>query len=291
MNSQKTLLLGAHMSVAGGYEKALIRGESIGCTAIQIFTKSNRQWYAKPIQADEALLFKKTLEQSTIRSVVAHASYLINLASSQKATEQKAIKALADELDRCELLGIKALVLHPGSCGTLTKEEGIKQISINLDKALEQTTSSTMVLLENMAGQGSAIGSTFEELAFIRTNIHHKKRVGFCFDTCHAFAAGYDISTQESYHNVWKSFDALIGLEHLKAIHLNDSKQKLNSNLDRHEDIGKGHIGLSGFEYIINDPALIAIPKILETPKEDLEDDYKNLQVLKELLHAKTRSD
>ncbi len=284
MNSKKTLLLGAHMSVAGGYDQALIRGESIGCTTIQIFTKSNRQWYAKPIHIDDAILFKKTLEQSNIKSVIAHASYLINVGSAQKATEEKAIKALIDELERCELLGIKSLVLHPGSCGTLTKEEGIKQISANLNKALEQTTSSTMILLENMAGQGSAIGSTFEELALIRANIHHKKRIGFCFDTCHAFAAGYDLSTQESYQNVWKAFDATIGLEHLKAIHLNDSKQKLGSHLDRHEDIGKGHIGLLGFECLINDPALIDIPKILETPKETLEDDYKNLQILKKLL-------
>lgn len=286
MNKKKALLLGAHMSVSGGYEQAIKRGESIGCTAIQIFTKSNRQWYAKPILESDALIFKRTLQQSSIRSIIAHASYLINVGSSQKATEEKSITALIDELERCELLGIKALVLHPGSTGTLTKEEGIEQISNNLNKALEQTTSSTMILLENMAGQGSAIGSTFQELALIRNNIHHKNRIGFCFDTCHAFATGYDISTQGTYNNVWKSFDTIIGLEHLKAIHLNDSKQKLGSHRDRHEHIGKGYIGLKGFEYLINDPQLIDIPKILETPKESLEDDFKNLQLLKELLNS-----
>ncbi len=285
MNKKKTLLLGAHMSVSGGYEQALIRGESIGCTTIQIFTKSNRQWHAKPIEEHDALAFKEALRQSSIKSVIAHASYLINLGSSQKATEEKSVIALIDELERCELLGIKALVLHPGSTGTFTKEEGIKQIGNNLNKALEQTTSSTMILLENMAGQGSAVGSTFEELGLIRHNTHHKKRIGFCFDTCHVFAAGYDISSPDSYNAVWDSFDALIGLEHLKAMHINDSKQKLCSHKDRHEHIGKGHIGLKGFEYLMNDPRLIDIPKILETPKETLEDDLKNLQVLKGLIN------
>jgi len=291
MKHKKSLLLGAHMSVAGGYEQAIIRGQSIGCTAIQIFTKSNRQWYAKLIPEKEATLFKETFEHSTIKSIIAHASYLVNLASSQKATEEKAIQALIDELDRCELLGIKALVLHPGSCGTLSKEEGMQQISTNLDKVLEKTTSSTMILLENMAGQGSALGSTFEELHHIRAKTHHKKRIGFCFDTCHAFAAGYDFTSEKSYQDMWKKFDALIGLEHLKALHINDSKQKQGAHLDRHEDIGKGQLGIQTFELIMNDPLLMDIPKILETPKEDLQDDYRNLQTLMQVLDEKTRKE
>lgn len=291
MNTQKKLLLGAHLSVSGGYEQALITGQSIGCTTIQIFTKSNRQWYAKPIQEGEALLFKTTLQQSTIQSVIAHASYLINLGSSQKATEEKSIKSLIDELERCELLGIKFLVLHPGSHGTLTHYEGAKLVSSNLDKVLERTTSKTMILLENMAGQGTAIGSTFQELASLQTAMHHKERIGFCFDTCHAFAVGYDISNKEGYKKTWKEFDHFIGLEYLKAMHLNDSKQKLGAHKDRHADIGQGYIGLQGFEYIMNDPVFMDIPKILETPKETLEDDYRNLQVLKGLLQSATKKE
>lgn len=286
---RKKLLIGAHMSIAGGYEQALIKGASIGCTAIQLFTKSNRQWYAKPITKENAHHFKKMQKETGILCVVAHASYLINLGSIHKATEEKSIKALIDELERCESLGISFLVLHPGSLGTLSKEEGARQISNNLDKALADAQSTTMILLENMAGQGSAFGSSFQELASIYQQAAHKKRLGFCFDTCHAFAAGYDISSEKTYEHVWKEFDAILGLKYLKVIHMNDSKKPLASHLDRHEDIGKGCIGLHGFDLLMNDHRFVSVPKILETPKgkgskDILQDHLMNLQQLKKLV-------
>ena len=289
MLPKKPLLLGAHMSVAGGYDQALKKGASIGCTAIQLFTKSNRQWYAKPITQEDARKFKDVQKESAMYCVVAHASYLINLGAPHKATEEKSIQALIDELERCELLGIPFLVMHPGSLGTISKEEGSKQISNNLDVALAQANSTTMILLETMAGQGSSFGSSFQELASLYTQSTHKNRIGFCFDTCHAFAAGYDISTEASYKQVWQQFDDILGIEHLKVIHMNDSKKSCASHVDRHEHIGKGCIGLRFFELLMNDPRFFSVAKILETPKSEgskdiLQDHLMNLQQLIKLV-------
>ena len=291
MQKEKKLLIGAHMSIAGGYANAIIAGESIGCTAIQIFTKSNRQWSAKPITPEDAKAFIQAWKHSSIESIMAHTIYLINVGSSTASVEKKSITALIDELERCHTLHIPYLVVHPGSCGTGSKEHCLQKISNNIDDALEQATGSTMILLENTAGQGTSVGATFEELAQLYKTIHHKKRIGFCIDTCHAFAAGYDLSTEKTYHEVWKKFDEIVGLEHLKALHMNDAKQKLGSGRDRHEHIGKGNIGLEGFRLLMNDPRFFSIPKVLETPKKTnhLEDDAHNLQTLKDLLTPKIR--
>lgn len=288
---EKKLLIGAHMSIAGGYANAITSGESIDCTAIQIFTKSNRQWSAKPIIPEEAEEFIRAWKHSSIESIMAHTSYLINVGSSTVSIAKKSVTALIDELERCHTLHIPYLVLHPGSYGTASKEHCLQQISNNIDEALEQAQGSTTILLENTAGQGTSVGSTFEELAQIYNTMHHKKRIGFCIDTCHAFAAGYDISTEKTYHEVWETFDTIIGLEHIKALHMNDAKQKLGSHRDRHEHIGKGNIGLEGFTLLMNDPRFFSIPKVLETPKEKnrLEYDVHNLQTLRNLLTPKTR--
>ncbi|NBQ18031.1 deoxyribonuclease IV, partial [bacterium] len=267
-----------------GLHKALESGSALNCTTIQIFTKSNRQWHTKPLTKEEIKLFHDTQKTSSVKVVVAHASYLINLASPNSQTYKNSVAALTDELLRCNNLQIPYLVLHPGSAVTFSKEEGIAQIIAGINDIFLNYTGDTMLLLETMAGQGSSLGSTFQELALIRNNITHNNKVGFCFDTCHAFAAGYNFTTQESYKKMWKEFDDSAGIKHIKAFHINDSKKELNCHVDRHEDIGKGAIGLEAFKLIMNDDRFINTPKILETPKDSPEDDLKNLETLKKLI-------
>lgn len=280
MKKQHTLLFGAHMSIAGGIDKALDRGESIGCTAIQIFTKSNRQWHAKPLDAQEIALFKEKRKKSSIKSVIAHATYLINLGTSDKLLEKKSIDAVLIELKRCGDLEIPYLVLHPGSRGNTDEESCLERISDNLNKIFTETSEKTDILLETMAGQGNSVCYTFEQIAEIIKNSRFKKRLGVCFDTCHAFVAGYDFGTEATYKKMWKNFDSIIGLNKLKAMHINDSKQSLGSRVDRHADIGKGKIDLNAFRMIFNDQRFATIPKILETPKTDLKEDLKNMETI-----------
>jgi deoxyribonuclease-4 len=292
--SNKELLLGAHMSVAGGLEKAIEQGELIGCTAIQIFTKSNRQWKAKTIMDNEALTFRAAWGKSPIKTVMVHAAYLINIGSSNKEVEQKSIDSLELELMRCVQLGIPYLVVHPGGSSQVDSLDScLTQITQNIDLVFDalkeklQTPAPVTLLLEIMAGQGGAACYRFEHLASIINNSRHKKNLGVCFDTCHAFAAGYDFREKEGYKTMWKEFDSLIGLEKLKAIHLNDSKKELGSRVDRHENIGEGKIGLTAFGLIMNDTRLTHVPKILETPFASLEDHKRNMDVLTKLLDQK----
>ena len=281
---KQRLLLGAHMSISGGFDKAIVRGESIGCTTIQVFTKSNRQWYARPLTDEEIDIFKNTASQSSIKPVVAHASYLVNIGAADKLTHEKSTKSFTEELHRCQQLEIPYLVIHPGSCGKSSEKECLKKISDTLDETFTKLPGKTMVLLETMAGQGSNLGYQFEHLAELYQQSTHKKRVGICLDTCHIFAAGYKFDTQEHYENIWNQFDNIIGLNLLKVIHLNDSKKELGSRVDRHEDIGKGKIGLESFKMIMNDKRFFDIPKIIETPKEDLNDDLRNMKTLVQLI-------
>ena len=225
-NKKHTLLLGAHMSIAGGFEKAIKRGESIHCTVIQIFTKNNRQWYAKPITKQEEIIFKNTVKNSSILSVIAHASYLINIGSPLKHIEEKSYNSLVEELQRCEQLGIKYLVIHPGAHLNGTIDECITRIAYNLNKALTQIPGIS-ILLENTAGQGTNIGYSLEQLALIREKTQAKERIHFCFDTCHAFAAGYDIRSLQAYIAFWENYNQIIGIKHLKAIHININFTKL----------------------------------------------------------------
>lgn len=280
------------MSISGGLEKAIERGASIGCSTIQIFTKSNRQWNTKEPSKQEIELFKKTAKLLSITPIIAHATYLINIASSDPKIARQSTQALAMELGRCQALEIPYLVLHPGSHGKGTPEQGIERTSAHLDEVFEQVPGSTMILLEIMAGQGSALCASFEQLAQVIKNTKNKGRLGICFDTCHAFAAGYDFSLESSYEKLWKEFDESIGLENLKAFHINDSKKERGSRVDRHEHIGKGAIGLKAFELIMNDPRFFDIPKILETPKvteEPFTEDRMNLATLHSLLTEKTK--
>ncbi len=215
--------------------------------------------------------------------VIAHATYLINLASPDKIIYENSIKSLAQELERCQLLHIDYLVLHPGSSVSSSKEEGLKRIILGLNTILKKEYK-TMILLETMAGQGSSLGSIFEELATIRNNSTYKDKIGFCFDTCHVFAAGYVFSTKDSYEKMWDNFDKILGIINIKAFHINDSKKELGCKVDRHEAIGKGMMEIETFKLIMNDHRFLTIPKIIETPKESLKDDFENLETLKSLV-------
>ncbi len=284
----KNLLIGAHLSIAGGFWQALVRAHSIGATCVQIFTKSNRQWAAKKIDDDDIKKFLSYQKELDIKMVVAHASYLINLGSEKKEMQEKSIKAVADELQRCEKLGIPYLVLHPGSNPSQDISQTCLQIGHNLNKAFAiSNTKHTMILLETMAGQGSTIGKTFENLAKIIKGVKNKKHVGICIDTCHLFAAGYNFDDEKSYKQLWKKFDTIIGLSKIKVIHMNDSKKELGSHVDRHEHIGKGKIKTTAFKLIMNDKKFAKVAKIIETPKstEDLKHDKENLDILKSYIN------
>ncbi len=283
-----TLLLGAHISIAGGIHLAFERGESIGCTVMQIFTKNNRQWKSNPLTKEEIELYKKTAKQSSTKSVVAHATYLINIGSPDKVTEKKSVNAVIMELKRCDTLSIPYLVLHPGSHIKTNEESCIQQISNNLNKIFKATPGKTMLLLEVMAGQGSVVCYTFEQIARVIKQSKYKRRLGVCFDTCHAFVAGYDFRTKKTYENMWKEFDRIIGLGKLKIIHINDSKKELGSRVDRHADIGKGKIQLNAFRLLFNDKRFFHIPKILETPQKNLDDHLRNMKKIYTLLSPQT---
>lgn len=279
-------LLGAHVSIAGGVSTAIDRAEKLGFTAIQIFTKNSNRWSAKPLDAKEIENFKTKLSKSSIKFIVAHDSYLINLCAKNEEILNKSRNAFVDELQRCEQLGIPYLNFHPGSHTGRGEEEGLKVIAESINIAHEKTANfKVSSMLELTAGQGTALGYRFEQIAKIIELVDDKKRMSVCIDTAHIFAADYDIRTVGSYNEVMKQFNDIIGLYRLKCFHINDSKKELGSKVDRHEHIGKGFIGLEGFANIMNDEKLINVPKILETPKgkEQLED-LENIKVLKSLI-------
>jgi deoxyribonuclease IV len=279
--SKQRVLLGAHMSIAGGIENAYTSGASIGCTAVQFFTHSNRQWSMKKLSPEAVTLVKTAQKETGITHAMVHASYLINLASASADTRKKSKHMLTMELDHCAALGISHLILHPGSHPD--KQEGIKLLSEGLNEVLETTPSTTHIALETMAGQGSQLGTRFEDLASIKEGVTHKKSIAFCVDTCHVWAAGYDFSHEKGYEKMWNEFDSILGIEHLKALHLNDSKKGCNSRVDRHDDIGKGTIGLEAFKLIMKDGRFATIPKVLETPGKELSEYAHNMKVLLEL--------
>lgn len=268
MSRTKNILVGSHISIAGGLHKAIERGESIDCTVMQIFTKSNRIWFDKKISDAEAEQFKIAAKKSSIQSIVVHAGYLINIGSNKEKTEKLSTNALIDELNRCKQLGLKYLILHPGSHTGAGEEVCIQQIARNLDLVLEKSEGSVTILLETMAGQGTNIGYTFDHLEKIRSLTHHKKHIGFCLDMCHVFCAGYDIATEAGYKKTLHDFDAILGLEHLHAIHVNDSQTACNSRVDRHAPLGEGKIPIQTFKFLMNDKKLTHVPKILETPSD-----------------------
>lgn len=286
MQTSKETLLGAHVSIAGGLHNAIDIGTDLECNAIQIFTRSNRQWAFDLLDEAEAQAFKEAQKDSPIKAVVSHASYLINIGSPKPLVRNRSLKALIAEYTRCTQADIPYLVLHPGACLESDEATCIGQISDLLSQTLAAVKSPTKILLENMAGQGSCIGKNFEQIAQIRSLTEQNKKIGVCFDTCHAFAAGYDFTTEKSYNDLWNSFDKIIGLNHLCAMHLNDSQKERGSHIDRHEDIGQGKIGLKAFRFIMNDERFRGIPKIIETPQSSPADHIRNLRVLKKLVKS-----
>jgi deoxyribonuclease-4 len=256
------------MSIAGGIDKALWRGMKLGCDVIQLFTKNANQWRAKPLVPDAIEAFRQARQKTVVRPVAAHDSYLINLASPDEGLYQRSVEALWEEMGRAETLGVSYLVMHPGSQRGSGEEEGFCRIARAINFLHYQGPDiKVQLLLETTAGQGATVGYRFEHFARIMEMIEEDKRVGVCLDTCHCFAAGYNIGTREGYEATMQEFDRVIGLDRLKLIHLNDSKAALGTRVDRHEQIGQGHLGLESFRLLMQDPRLADIPFILETPK------------------------
>ena len=279
-------LLGAHTSIAGGVSTSVDRAVKLGFTAMQIFTKNNNRWFAKPLEENEIILFKEKLANSGIKFVVAHDSYLINLCAANKEILEKSRNAFVDELERCELLGIPYLNFHPGSHGGQGEKDGLKIIAESINIAHDKTKGFKVgSMLELTAGQGTALGYRFEHIAEIIELVEDQNRMSVCIDTAHIFAAGYDIRSPKAYKKTMKDFNEIIGYDRLHCFHMNDSKKELGSRVDRHEHIGRGFIGLEGFTNIMNDKKIEKIPKVLETPKgkEQLED-LENLETLKSLI-------
>lgn len=284
-----TILLGAHMSIAGGVHTALERGMRIGCTTMQMFVKNNNQWKGKPLTDEDVSTYKNLLSEARIHPIVVYDTYLINLCAVDETILKKSREALTDELNRSEQLGVEYLNFHPGSHMGAGEEEGIKRIAESLNIIHQQTKGYRVKsVIEATAGQGTAIGYRFEHLRRIIDLVEEQNRMAVCIDTCHVFAAGYDIATEKGYEATFKEFDEIVGLDRLVAFHANDSKRELGSRVDRHEHIGKGRIGIEGFRLLMNDERFQRVPKILETPKgPDMKEDVENMRVLKRLVSRK----
>ncbi|MEK7774638.1 MAG: deoxyribonuclease IV [Candidatus Zixiibacteriota bacterium] len=283
------MLFGAHESIAGGVDKAIERGKQATCDTIQMFNKSNSQWRAATLKPEEIERYSALQKELKISVSTSHASYLINIASPDKALADKSVAALKEEMERCEVLKIPNLVLHPGAHMREGVEKGIARVIASLNRLFDSLQNNNVtLLLETTAGQGSVLGSTFEEIAAMIQGAEASEKVGVCLDTCHIFAAGYPISDSGDYKKTIQQFDDAVGIDKLRIIHMNDSKKGLGSHVDRHEHIGKGEIGLDGFRNIVNDKRLAHIPMILETPKEEeLLEDIENLKVLRGLVAKK----
>jgi deoxyribonuclease-4 len=261
------MLLGAHVSTSGGVHKAPERGREVDCDCIQIFSKNQMQWEAKPISDQEAESFRANLREFRIAEAVIHDSYLINLASPKEDSLRKSRDAFLDEMLRAQKLGVKHLIFHPGAHTGSGESKGLKTIAESLNWArAEIGTMDVVPLLETTSGQGSVLGYSFEQIAKVIDMLDEPKGAGVCFDTCHAYAAGYELKSVRGYEETFDLFDDVIGLDRLKAMHLNDSKGKRGSRMDRHEQIGEGHIGIEGFGNLMNDVRFEKVPMVLETP-------------------------
>lgn len=277
-------LIGAHISTKGGLHTAFERASAIDASAMALFAKNSNQWKGKVMTDDDVVVFAAA---RTVQPVLSHASYLINLATTNPEFLEKSIHAMVDELDRAERLGLHAVVLHPGAHLGAGVGAGVDQIARSLDRIHAAIPNHRAVtLLETAAGQGSCLGCTFEELGAILKRVDDPSRVGVCIDTCHVFAAGYDIRTREGYDRMMDEMEQHVGAANVGAFHLNDSKKDAGSRVDRHEHIGKGMIGLDAFAFLLNDPRFTRVPKLLETPKTiETESDRENLFRLRALLN------
>ncbi|RKX23825.1 MAG: deoxyribonuclease IV [Candidatus Zixiibacteriota bacterium] len=283
------MLLGAHESIAGGVHKSIERGKQATCDTIQIFNKSNSQWRAAKLKSDDVDQFFLLQEQLGVTVATSHTSYLINIASPDETLQEKSLLSLKEEMERCNILKIPNLVMHPGSHVGSGEEEGMNRIGKNINRLFSELPNNKVtLLLECTAGQGTNLGYSFEQIAHMIDLVEDKKFIGVCLDTCHIFSAGYELRDSKGYSQTIKSFDNIIGLKRLRIIHMNDSKKPFAERKDRHEHIGQGYIGLEGFRNIVNDSRLRDIPMILETPKgDDLAEDIENLKVLRDLVKKK----
>jgi deoxyribonuclease-4 len=287
--------LGAHLSIGGGLPRAVDRAVASRCEALQIFTKSAGQWRARVLPEDEIVLFRRRVADTGIHPVVAHNSYLINIAAAAPALRGQSQAALLEEYDRADALGLQGLVMHPGSYTTGSEAEGIRLIASGLRSLLRaRPRAAPLILLEHTAGQGTNLGHRFEHLAEILALVDGSPRVGVCLDTCHLLSAGYDICSEEGYVHTFRELDRLVGLDRVKVFHLNDSKKPCGSRVDRHEHIGKGCLGLEPFRRILTDSRFAGLPMLLETPKLDTPEsrrksdadpwDARNLRTLRRLM-------
>ena len=284
-------ILGAHMSIAGGYYRAVESANQCRCDCVQLFTKNNNQWRAKPIDDDDVEKFQSSLAKWRIQQPISHSSYLINLASPEQPLRKKSIDGMVVELQRADQLGIEYVVLHPGAFIRGSEQTGIKRIVRSLDEIHRQTLEITAkCLLETTAGQGTNLGWRFEQLAEILAGARDPDRLGVCLDTCHVFAAGYAMSSQKEYKATMSELQETVGIDQIKAIHLNDSKRELGSRVDRHEHIGQGHLGLAPFRHLLTDRRFRRVPMYLETPKGETNGkswDVANLRKLRRLVPKK----
>lgn len=278
------VLLGAHVSVAGGLVNGPLNGAALGCESIQIFSKNQRQWHGRPLEEADARAFRDGMAEHGLQAAIVHDSYLINLASPKAEMLAKSRAAFTDEIRRADALAARGLVFHPGNHQDSGEAMGIATIAASLEQCMEEAGGKVEVLLENTAGMGTSVGYTFQHLAAIidQVDAGHRKRLGVCFDTCHAYGAGYDITTEAGYAVVMDEFDGVVGLKRLRAFHLNDSKQPFASRKDRHDGLGLGLIGIEPFRLIVNDSRFASLPAVLEVPGGD--DSYRrDLELLRSL--------
>ncbi len=281
-------LFGAHLSISGGYHKAVEAAAGLKMDTVQIFTSSPSQWKRKPITSDEIALFSQAIKSAKLKFPTAHDSYLINLAAPDEELYRKSILTFIDEIDRAEALGLSYLVTHPGAHMGTGEEVGLERVAAALVEVFDARPDARVkVLIETTAGQGSSLGAKFEHLSYLLKTVNRPKRMGVCLDTCHIFAAGYPLGTDDEWNATFDSFDDIVGLKHLKLVHVNDSVKPLGSRVDRHAGIGLGKIGLPAFRRLICDSRFIKTPMILETPKEaddGTEMDPVNLSILRGFL-------
>ena len=292
-----TMRIGAHMSVAGGVSKAIERAVAHGCEALQIFCKNANQWVGKPLDRDEIVRFRQRVDETGLTPVVSHASYLINLATLQPQLRQQSVAAFVDELDRAESLGLRGVVIHPGTCTSGSEDDALRLIAEAIASAFKaRPHQNVRVLLEHTAGQGRTVGHRFEHLATILAHLNGSPRVGVCLDTCHLLASGYNINNPSGYDETFASFERLIGLDRLEVFHGNDSKKPCGSRVDRHEHIGKGFVGREPFRRLLNDPRFADLAILIETEKARTSEragtlavdpyDKRNLDTLRHLRRA-----
>ncbi|MBI2447878.1 MAG: deoxyribonuclease IV [Candidatus Omnitrophica bacterium] len=277
------MLLGSHVSIAGSIYESIDRAVSLGCNTMQIFSRNPRGWQVTGLSSSDVEEFKKRRKEKGISPVIVHIPYIINLASGDDKLYNKSISAYIEDIERAGLLGAEYFCTHLGSHGGRGDDWGIKRFTDGLNEVLKNSPQDVTILLENTAGSGSSLGYKFEHLGKIINGVKKNDKLGVCLDTCHTFTAGYDFRTEKGLKNLLKEFDSIVGLNRLKLVHLNDSKAKLGSKIDRHEHIGKGEIGLDALKRFINHPELKDLPYILETPKKTPKDDPMNIAVVKKM--------